>query len=223
MFSILFYFTLVMAVADWIAVGRRWIRVRYVTKPATLLLLIAWFTQSSGWVNGGLWFGLALVFSLAGDVLLQLPERFFLFGLVAFLTAHLCYLVGFNLDPFPLRWEIILPIAIVLATGIWIARRVLRGLNRSPETAKMKGPVVVYSSAISLMLLSALLCLLRPEWPLTGAILASVGALLFFISDSVLATGRFVQKMRFYDEIVMVTYHLGQVAIIAGALMRLGG
>src|SRR5512144_421577 len=47
------------------------------TKPGTLILLIAWFTQIGDWRGGLLWFGLGLVFSLAGDVLLHLPGKFF--------------------------------------------------------------------------------------------------------------------------------------------------
>ena len=44
------------------------------------------------------WFVAALVFSLAGDVLLMLPREQFVAGLSAFLVAHLCYIVGFWTD-----------------------------------------------------------------------------------------------------------------------------
>ncbi|MCD6285147.1 MAG: hypothetical protein J7M39_04450, partial [Anaerolineae bacterium] len=51
-------------------------------------------------VGGGhlaLWFVVALVFSLAGDIFLMLPdEKWFVPGLLAFLVGHLCYIVGFN-------------------------------------------------------------------------------------------------------------------------------
>ncbi len=70
----LFWGMLLMAGADWLAAWRGWRRVRWVTKPGTLLLLIAWFSQVGGWQGNLFWFGLGLVFSLLGDIFLQLPE-----------------------------------------------------------------------------------------------------------------------------------------------------
>ena len=40
------------------------------------------------------WFVAALALSLVGDVLLMLPRERFVGGLVAFLLAHLAYIVG---------------------------------------------------------------------------------------------------------------------------------
>ena len=93
------------AVGDWIAVpgGRRrrrawWRRVEYVCKPATVLALIvaaAALDPAAGADARQRWFVAALVFSLAGDVLLMLPRDQFVGGLSAFFVAHCCYLAGF--------------------------------------------------------------------------------------------------------------------------------
>ncbi len=210
--------TFVLAVADWIGTERGWVRSRYFTKPAVLLALIAWFSLANGWGGADLWFGLALVFSLLGDISLMLPERYFLLGLVAFLLAHVLYIVGFNqspLNPDPLALVII---GLVAVSGLRVFTIIRSGLVRTNEGRKLLAPVMVYSLAISVMLISAWLCLFRPDWPLPAAFLVGVGALLFFVSDSVLAYNRFIRRFPHGELLVMTTYHLGQIAIIAGVV-----
>jgi uncharacterized membrane protein YhhN len=224
--TVWFWLMLLFAVVDWVAVAQGRKRVRYITKPGALLFLIFWFARLGGFqadpASPLLWFGLGLVFSLAGDVFLLPPDRFFTAGLGAFLLGHLCYLVGFNLAPPPLRWESLLVVLVVAVLWYFIFRGIRAGLRRSPENAAMLLPVAVYSSVIALMLISALLTFWRPGWPAQAALAASAGAALFFTSDSVLAYDRFVERVRGGELIVMVTYHLGQFGIVAGALMALG-
>ena len=83
----------------------------------------------------------------------------------------------------------------------------------------MKKPVLAYMAVIALMVLSALACFFRPGWPPVAAALSSLGALSFLISDSILASDRFVRRRWWAGVTIMVTYHLGQVLIIAGALL----
>ena len=73
------------------------------------------------------------------------------------------------------------------------------------------------------MMLSAWLCLLRPEWPTAGGWLAAIGATLFVASDTLLAYGLFVRRLEHGDLLVMVAYHLGQAGILAGVLLRFLG
>jgi uncharacterized membrane protein YhhN len=70
------------------------------------------------------------------------------------------------------------------------------------------------------MAFSALACLARPGWPPGAALLAAGGAVLFMVSDSVLAWNRFVRPVRQVDLVVLSTYHLGQMCLIAGAAGR---
>ena len=220
MSTALLVLTFALAIADWIATERGWVKARYLTKPAVLLALIAWFSVTNGWGGADLWFGLALVFSLLGDVNLMLPARYFLPGLVAFLLAHVLYSVGFNqspVNPDPLALVIIVLVAV---SGLRVFTVVRSGLVRTSDGRKLLVPVMVYSLAISVMLISAWLCLFRPGWPLAAALLSAAGALSFFVSDSVLAYNRFVGKMPHNDLIVMATYHLGQIAIIAGVVLK---
>ncbi len=208
-----------LATITWIGTDRGWMKSSLFFKPATLIALIAWFTLAAGWLDGHLWFGLALVFSLVGDVLLDLPERYFLSGLVAFLAAQILYIVGFNQSPLNFHPLALLIIALAAFIGVRIFILIRSGLVRTDDGRKMVAPVAVYTLAICLMLISAWLCLFRPAWPLEAALLAGAGASLFVASDSCLAYARFVRKIPHGDLIVMVTYHMGQIAIIAGVIL----
>lgn len=219
MLTPLFWLALVVAAVDWIASWRQWKQVRYVSKPGTMVLLIAWFSQVGHWQGPLVWFGLALVFSLAGDIFLMLPARFFLFGLAAFLTAHVFYVVGLNVSPLPIRWESLVVLVVVGMAAALVFRNIRRGLLRKQGGGGMLVPVMLYSIVISLMVISALLNFWRPAWPLTAAAFAAGGAVLFYISDSILATNRFVAPVPAGDFWVMLTYHLGQFGLAFGALM----
>lgn len=222
MLSFWLVLTLLFAAANWLAVYFNWHKVELVAKPATLLCLIIWFSVTGGWQGALLWFGLGLVFSLAGDVFLMLPERFFIPGLVSFLVAHLFYLVGFNQSAPPINLISLVILVVVAFTAVLIYRTVRAGLVKQPKGARLQMPVLVYTIVISLMLCSAFLTFLRPDWVACSPApaLASLGALLFFISDGILAIIRFVRPLphgRFFN---MMTYHLGQILIAAAALIR---
>jgi uncharacterized membrane protein YhhN len=205
-----------LAVADWVVVWRAWLRAEYIIKPAVLIALIAWFWVVTGFSGMAAWFGAGLVFSLLGDVFLLIPDKLFLPGLVAFLLAHVAYIVGFNLTLPGLSWAgFAILIAVLLAAG-WLVRRVMAGLVRHKADAVLRYGVVVYSLALTLMALSALLTLTRPEWGLRAALPAALGGLLFFASDSLLALDRFVSPIPHGQFLVHLTYHLAQIALTIG-------
>ncbi len=216
------FVVLVVAVLDWVAVARGWKRVEYLAKPWTLAALLLWLVQF-GLAETGfrslplVFFALGLLFSLAGDVFLMLAERWFLAGLVAFLLAHVAYIVGFNL-PLPQVnpvWSV--GIAIVLALG---AGRILRRIVAGLQAKGLAGPVVLYGMVITIMLLSALLTFFRPEWNASAALLAFVGAFLFYVSDIVLAWNKFVAPIRNGRVWNMAAYHLGQMALALAVVLQ---
>lgn len=201
-----------------------WKKIRpleYVAKPAVMLVLFAWLTRSAGLSGAALWFGLGLLCSLAGDILLMISlERLFLAGLVAFLLAHVFYVIGFNvpLSQQASAWSFVLAMLIGVS-GARVMRPILAALAGRGQ-ARMKLPVLVYSLVISVMLLSAMLKIFDPAWKLGAAALVSLGAFLFYLSDILLAWNKFVapiQHGRIYN---ICAYHLGQVAIIAGVIMQ---
>jgi len=212
-----------VAAGDWIAHWKNWKVAAFFTKPATLILLIGWSFSVSGWQGNMLPFGLALVFSLAGDVFLMLPGHFFLAGLGAFLLAHLAYLVGFNCTPLTLGLHCAPYAALAVGLSLLMYYLLLRKVAASPHGKKLRLPVLVYSATIIAMLLSSWLTWLRPEWPQAAALLVIAGSGLFFLSDSLLAVNRFLKPLPHGQVGVHFTYHVGQFALTAGALLAFAG
>lgn len=226
MFTWLFWLMVVLALLDWLASWQHWKKVRKFSKPGTLILLIAWFTQIGGWQGTLVWFGIGLIFSLLGDIFLNMSPRFFMPGVGAFFLAHVSYIIGFwqtpaggQSQPFSLRWEVFLPVLLVGGAFTLLNRRIRAGLREHGQTS-MTLPVMLYAGILSIMLLSALSTLLRPGWVIPPAALVSLGAGLFFFSDSVLAYNRFVRPVPAGDLLVMVSYHLAQILITLGALSQ---
>jgi len=210
---------LAVAVLDWVAVYRNWGIVHAVAKQGVIIALIGWLWLATNWEGLLLWFGLALVFSWVGDVLL-LSKDYFLPGLLAFLLAHLAYLLGLNLTTTllsPITLGIVLGAALLVSM---IYPPIRAGLRRHPGNAKLRLPVMVYGFILSLMMMSAVATLFRLEWTVWSGILMATGGVLFFISDNILARDRFVHPIRNGQLTVMVTYHLAQIAIIAGAVLH---
>ncbi|MGB5721675.1 MAG: lysoplasmalogenase [Woeseiaceae bacterium] len=126
---------------------------------------------------------LGLGFSWFGDALLiGKTQTLFLFGLVAFLLAHLAYIAAFLARGISLKWAAIaaLPIAtIAIAVIVWLGPHV-------PHELEI--PVKVYTTAISIMVIAALATHGR-----AALILIPAGALLFFLSDLSVAALRLAQ------------------------------
>lgn len=212
--------TFVFALGDWVAVGAGMNRLRRVTKPGAMLALLAGFSLAGGWQGNTFWFGLGLVFSLAGDIFLMLPAGAFMAGLGAFLLAHICYIIGFSQGLLWPGWEAVFPLLAIAAADFLIYRRLRRALMARPRGRWMRFPLHAYQIVISTMFVTAALTLWRADWPHPADWLASAGALLFVISDSVLAINRFASPFRGGKLMVIISYHLGQIALISGALLR---
>ena len=95
--NIVLVLAFVFATLELLALQRNLQKLEYVAKPAVMICLFLWLYLGTGLQGLTFWFGLGLVFSLAGDVLLMISlDRMFIFGLVAFLFAHVAYLFGFQ-------------------------------------------------------------------------------------------------------------------------------
>ncbi len=220
--NIFLLFAILFAALESLALWKYWLKLEYIAKPAVMISLFLWLSTSTGLNGALLWFGLGLVLSLAGDVLLMLSlDRFFLFGLVAFLLAHLAYVIGFNI-PLPefSLWGIVFAVMVSLG-GARVIRRIVDALPSRGQT-RMRMPIIVYSTVISIMLLSAMIKLMDITWNANAALLVSGGAFLFYISDIILAWNKFVapiQHGRIYN---IAAYHLGQIMLIAGVIAQFG-
>jgi uncharacterized membrane protein YhhN len=202
--ALLLALTLVVAVADWIAVGTGKRLAEYVCKPLTMVVLIAAALAIEP-VDDTMkvLFIAALVFSLLGDVFLMLPRNLFIAGLASFLVGHLCYIAGLQLRGQDGVW-FVLGLVIVVVAVLSIGLRIIRAARQSDEPA-MAVPVTGYVAVISFMLASAVG---------TRNIFAIVGAGLFYASDALIAWDRFVAPKDGGRLAIMVTYHLGQVGLV---------
>jgi uncharacterized membrane protein YhhN len=151
----------------------------------------------------------ALMLSCAGDVFLHLSfRRYFVHALGAFLLAHVTYVVLFVRNrPRPLRpstGQLILAFVVVVY-GLLMCSWLWTGLGR------LAGPALAYAAAITAMVLSTILAgFSRPfVW---------IGALLFLISDSLIAAGRFMVTVPLIGLLIWPTYYLGQYGIAIGFL-----
>lgn len=141
-----------------------------------------------------------LLFSLAGDVFLMVPGDRFLAGLVSFLVAHLCYIAAFgNPVGFYAGW---LALGVLVGVGTAVYAYLWPGLG------KMRVPTIFYILSIIAMAWQAF-----GLWQQTGtrgAALALAGALLFMVSDSVLAVNRFRRPFTAAQAVIMSTYFAAQ-------------
>ena len=218
----LFILAVIAAILNWIAVEFEWRRIKYISKPLVILALIAWLRLLAAWKGPLAWFVLALSLSLAGDILLLLPARFFLPGLAAFLLGHTAYLIGLNLTPPPINLASIALLTVGLLLIGLIYPRIRTGLLTKPGRKVLNPAVFIYSVVLTAMLLSAVMTLFRVNWNTTAAMMVAAGGIMFFISDMLLGFDRFVGPVRHGRLLVMVTYHLAQIALASGALLQFG-
>lgn len=177
-------------------------------KPMPVLALLGWLHDAPPGEYRR-WISLGLIFSLVGDVLLAWPGDLFVFGLGAFLLAHLAYLKAYLSD---CRRPALLPLVLALCIGA-----VLLGILVSKGLGPLLIPVIVYGLVISVMLWRAL-ARLGTEVPKRSAWLAAAGALAFVFSDSVIGINRFVAPFPAAPYLIIVSYWLGQWGITASAV-----
>lgn len=213
-----FFFAALESLALW----KGWRRLEFVAKPAVMVCLFIWLYATAGLHGALLWFGIGILFSLAGDIALIFINRLFMLGLINFLMGHVAYLIGFNTPP-PLTttvWS--LGLAVVIGLGSVRVQRRIVGSIRAKGQKQLVVPVIIYGTVITLMLLAAMLTLFRPDWDTTAALLVSFGAAMFYFSDIILAWHRFVSPIKNGRMLNIGMYHLAQIAIVVGAVMQFG-
>lgn len=189
---------------------------RYITKPLLMLLLIGSFIFETNDLVSSLkkWIVLALLFSWAGDVLLMFEStngNFFIFGLVAFLIAHIFYILFYEnvirKNGIRKNYWWFLPVIIYYIALIYLL---------SPNLGDMKLPVRIYGIVISYMLIKALQTGGIKNFGAATFMIA--GAILFITSDSLLAINNFYEPFEYAGIAIMLTYGIAQLLITLGAV-----
>jgi uncharacterized membrane protein YhhN len=210
----LFILAAVAAVGDWFAVLRHLYRLEYILKPLTLALLIAAAATADLYFVKG-WVIAALAFGLLGDVGLMLsdehkpgPDTPFMLGLGSFLFGHICYVAAF------LRYgvdglHVIAGLLIVAGVAVLTLPDVLSGAKRvgGVELAAVLGAYALMLSSMTVFAIGI------------GLLLTALGGILFLASDTLIAAQRFIRSVPHGKLLVMVTYHLAQIFIVAGLVL----
>jgi alkylglycerol monooxygenase len=194
--------------------------VHYLFKPLTLLLLMVFVITDPRGPDESRQFKtlllLALLASLAGDVLLMLPGNHFIPGLASFLVAHLFYITLLQRSSVPSAWfPSRMALAVTLAYGVCMYTVLWPGLRSAPVLA---GAVAAYVVVIALMAAQALgrAVVLRKR----SATLVAIGACFFMLSDTLLAVNRFIQPLPLVSLWVLGTYYIAQIMIARNVLAK---
>ena len=208
---VLFVTTVILIRAELLKIRRQ----IYIFKPISTLLLIG-IALAAFWEPGynpiyaiGVLVG--LLFSFGGDMALMFQEnrKAFTIGLGLFLAAHIAYTVVFMVLGQLTVWDL-LSGAVLVAAAIGLYRLFV------PQLGSMKAPVIVYIVVISLMVNRALAAFASPVFSCTQAWMISAGAVLFYISDVILAANRFWRPWK-YQRISLAFYYSGQLLIALAA------
>ncbi len=214
-----------LAALDWYALATGRTRLGYFSKPAVILALIAWVWVTSDFPtiyfsDAGMIkfivFGLGL--SLVGDVLLMLPQRPFGWGLAFFMFAHLCYTYGLIGGYFPDYAHA--PTALLGGLVLLVALRLIYSevrILRKKGAKQYIIPLAFYILAISGTVFAASSRLLERRWPYSWGYVVSIGALMLYVADILLAKRQYLNgnsRERLFSRIL---YHLGQIGIAVAA------
>ncbi|AYN03473.1 lysoplasmalogenase [Flavobacterium sp. 140616W15] len=159
----------------------------------------------------------ALLFSWIGDVILlfaNISEIYFILGLVAFLISHVIYIILFNKQNKPNvsknKGVFFIGLGFILVYLTTMLTVLL------PKLGDLQLPVIVYALTISTMLLYAFSGYLIWKKPANTYIF--IGAIVFVLSDSILAMDKFYEPIYKNSFFIMLTYLMAQYLIVIGIL-----
>jgi uncharacterized membrane protein YhhN len=190
---------------------------RFYSKPLILLGLILYFYQISKPISTTLLAKsilAALIFSWIGDILLMWPSLF-VYGLGSFLMAHICFIIGFKLAQNTIirREEVNFIKSFFYNLPIYIAAALVFYLV-NPNLGNLKIPVIAYILVIVSMVATARdrfkKCSPASFWQVF------IGAVLFFVSDGIIAISRFFRDFPESGILIMGTYATAQLLIVMG-------
>lgn len=187
---------------------------RFFTKPLLMpLLCLYYFCEISNQSNFSKLIITALLCSWLGDLFLMFDGHF-ISGLISFLFAHIFYIVYITrvkgkglIQARPLTG---LPVLIYLF---------LITVLLNPFLGNLKIPVFIYSTVICCFLLFTIN--LFGKIKKKTATLFCCGAVLFVISDTLLAVARFVSPFMMASQTIMFTYCTAQFLIVTAGIRHL--
>lgn len=214
--ALIIYFAVLTA--DIVALATGAAALEIVAKPALMLILLFYFTASvtkpRGLRRPLVW---ALFLSWLGDIFLLADKHsggWFVFGLGAFLGAHVAYIYFFirarRMNDVTGKPNLVATLAIVFYSSA------LFMFVMPFVAAELIVPVAVYTLVLTTMLISSVAAFNKDSaavgrWCITGTAV-------FVVSDSILAINRFAVPFTLAQILVMATYGTAQFLITEGAL-----
>ncbi len=211
-FLYLFIFDLLV---DLTAIYEGWAVIRVATKPLLMILLLVFVSVRLEIVTTEKrLLQSAILASLAGDIFLLLDTGgsiWFMLGLIAFLVAHIFYIILFvrirRKNQPRKKWNIVVLALLAAYVGLFF-------YLLYPGLGSLKIPVIVYASVLAGMLGMAFHAFDTTKQ--TFGMFAVMGAFLFLISDSLLAINKFYSSFFLSGVLIMLTYGLAQLFIVLG-------
>ena len=153
-------------------------------------------------------------FFLMGDIFLMFvahSSNYFMLGLISFFIAHLFYCwVFYNFRNPKINFFRLLFTLTFYALGLFYL--LIKTLG------DLLIPVVCYIIIILLMVITAFLR--QKKVPQKSFTFVIIGAILFMVSDSILALNKFYMPLQFSNLSIMITYGLAQFFIVLGLLKQ---
>ena len=175
--------------------------IRLIAKPLPLVFLL-FLLKPENLYKKLIFIG--LIFSILGDILLELPYNLFVFGLLAFLVAHINYVIAFVKRNNTLY--------LFSAVGFYLLGGIIYFIL-FPSLNEMAIPVAVYMIVILTMLWRAYAQFNFDSY----SKLAFFGAALFVFSDSMIAFDKFYTPITYANWIIMIAYWSSQYLIFWSA------
>lgn len=191
---------------------------RMFSKPLILISLIGYFAVKAGNNRNTIFYLMlgALFCSLLGDIFLmfeKVSSLYFTLGLASFLIAHVLFALTFIK-----RWN-----KLTLNSFKWVSLAllsygILLFFILKNSLGPLRIPVILYVLGIMAMAITAF----RRKGMVSqlSFILVFVGALLFVVSDSLLAVDKFMFVIPIAHILVMGTYATAQYLITKGVLLQ---
>jgi uncharacterized membrane protein YhhN len=191
--------------------------VHLISKPLLLISLLVYYVYAAKQDALSKTVVFSLAFFWLGDVLLMFEaegELYFILGLLAFLVAYLFYMFAYKQHRYEddtkaligvQRFRFSFPI-VLAGTGLITVLY--------SHLGNLKIPVIVYALVLVIMVLNALFRFGRTS--AKSFSLVFLGAILFMISDSLIAITKYLQPIAYSGFWIMLSYLAAQYLIVIG-------
>lgn len=225
-FTALLIVYFLLAIAEIIGTHIQYLPLIFAAKPLLMITLFVWFylqTKESTNSKFRKYMLLSIIFAFGGDTFLMFfpfDEIFFLLGLGSFLIGQLFYVFAFSNSIVHSKKAFNKPFGITLLT-IFLSYYAVLMYSLFPYLEDFLIPVSVYGAAVCAMGVSS-------GWRINKVskesfTLIFIGAMLFVLSDTIIAVNQFLYKGNLLNAqvAIMITYVLAQYLIAKGSIKYL--